>query len=174
MSDFWHYSAILLVYLFPALVLVAALNDLLHYQIPNWIPISILVIFFPISYGIGWPLSDIGNSFLCFLAMLVFGFILFALRLFGGGDAKLIAASSIWIGWELLPSFVMLIALIGGALALVILLFRRLCSAGNIPQIRWVVRLHDNKSGIPYALAIAGATLILFVNIRIAETIFNK
>jgi prepilin peptidase CpaA len=168
MSDLWHFS----VYLFPILVSMAAVNDLMRYQIQNWIPISIFMIFFPVSFGLGWSLTEIGMSALCFGAMLGVGFILFILKLFGGGDAKLIAASSLWIGWQLLPSFMMITALFGGVLALFILLFRKLYPADKVPQIRWVEQLYDKKNGIPYGIAIAGAVLVLFPKIRIVEPLF--
>lgn len=172
MSDFWHYVAILGLYSFPALSLVAAFSDLLRYQIPNWIPALMLALFFPLSLGLGWPLSDIGMSVLCFLAVLVLSFILFIFKLFGGGDAKLIAASSIWIGWQLLPSFILLIALFGGVLAVVILILRKVNLPEKMSKIGWVGRLCDLKNGIPYGLAIAAASLVLFPGIRLFKTIF--
>ena len=44
----------------------------------------------------------------------------------GGGDGKLIAAAVLWTGPETIMPFLLLVALMGGVLALIILLYRRL------------------------------------------------
>ena len=53
--------------------------------------------------------------------MLVLGFALFAAGLFGGGDAKLMAAAALWLGWSTGTSVLVFTALAGGVLAIVYL-----------------------------------------------------
>ena len=58
-------------------------------------------------------------------AVFVFGFVLFARQLIGGGDVKLIAAVSLWAGPEHLALFALVTSLAGGVLALGSLWYRR-------------------------------------------------
>ena len=51
--------------------------------------------------------------------------VLFGLNLVGGGDAKLLAASALWIGYEQLVPFLLYVTIFGGALALLLLAYRR-------------------------------------------------
>ena len=55
---------------------------------------------------------------LCGAAMLVFTFALFNLGWIGGGDAKLAAATALWLGWTPLADYGLASALAGGALTL--------------------------------------------------------
>ena len=52
------------------------------------------------------------------------GFALFSLGLVGGGDAKLFAASCLWLGPQAISPYALYAALIGGALALLLLFWR--------------------------------------------------
>ena len=57
--------------------------------------------------------------------MLVLTFALFAFGWIGGGDAKLAAATAVWIGWHGLSDYGLLASLLGAALTLAILYFRK-------------------------------------------------
>ena len=56
---------------------------------------------------------------------------LFYLNVFGGGDAKVIAAASLWTGLARCAPFVMGMALAGGALAAALIVLRRMKIASN-------------------------------------------
>ena len=57
--------------------------------------------------------------------MLVVTFVMYCFSWIGGGDAKLAAATALWLGWGLLAQYGMAASLIGGALTLAILELRR-------------------------------------------------
>ena len=106
----------LLLCVFPALVIVAALKDVTSFTIPNWISIALALAFAPAAFAGGMALGDVGLHLAVGFAALVAGIAMFALRWIGGGDAKLFAASSLWLGLAPMPTFLMMSGL-GGAAA---------------------------------------------------------
>jgi prepilin peptidase CpaA len=96
-------------------------------------------------------------------------FALFALRWIGGGDAKLAAATTLWLGFGLTLPYLAYTALLGGVLTLAILLLRRLPLAGLEQKMPWLARLHDRKQGVPYGVAMAIAGLMTYSNTAIFE-----
>lgn len=116
-------AAILLV--FPLCMSVAAISDLLTMTIPNRLSLALAVSFFVLAPIAGLPFAEIGIHFagagLVFLAC----FALFALNVMGGGDAKLLAAATLWFGFDSsLIEFLIYVAFIGGVLTVLIVLVR--------------------------------------------------
>lgn len=60
---------------------------------------------------------------ICACVVLACGFLLYSRSLMGGGDAKLLAAASLWFGFENLLPFLAATALAGGVLSLAYLAF---------------------------------------------------
>lgn len=146
---------------FPVLMVLAAAKDVLSYTIPNGISLALIA-----GFVLAAPVAGLGmHASLMHVAagaaVLAVGFLLFAFRLVGGGDAKLLAAASMWLGFEQLLPFLLHTAVIGGGLALVLLMFRRLSSTIFFGH-GWVQRLQAPESGIPYGVAIAGGALMSF------------
>ena len=141
---------------FFGLVATAALEDALSFTIPNWISLALAVTFPLAAMAVGMPLPAMGLNVGLGLAMLVIGMVMFALRWVGGGDAKLLAAVSLWLGWPAITSFLAATAIAGGSLALLLISLR---SAPLRPIVllgpSWVVRLAEPGEGIPYGVAIA-------------------
>jgi prepilin peptidase CpaA len=148
---------------FPALVLVAAGKDALSFTIPNWISLALVGVFPVAALAVGLPLSQVGLHAGVGAAVLVAGVAAFALRWLGGGDAKLMAAVALWLGWPALTTFLTGAAISGGALALVLLTLR---SAALRPLVlmgpSWVNRLAEPGEGVPYGVAIAVGALAAF------------
>ncbi len=146
--------------LFSILVLIAALKDLTSYTIPNWVSAALALAFAPAAILLGVPLTSIGANLATGFVMLLFGIALFALKWIGGGDAKLMAAASLWVGLGALPRFVVFTGLAGGVLALVLLTVR---SAWIHPfTLRgpaWARRLATPGASTPYGVAIAAGAL---------------
>ncbi len=141
---------------FVGLVLAAALEDALSFTIPNWVSLALLAAFGPAAIAVGMPVPTMALNLGIAIAALVAGMVMFALRWLGGGDAKLLAAVSLWLGWTALPTFLIGTAMAGGALAIMLLTLR---SAALRPLIllgpRWVTRLAEPGEGVPYGVAIA-------------------
>jgi prepilin peptidase CpaA len=147
--------------LFAALVVTAAARDALSFTIPNWISGGLVLLFFPaaLAGGLGWP--AFGLHLGVGLAALVAGMAMFALRWMGGGDAKLLAAAALWLGWPAVMTFIGAAAIAGGALALVLIGLRATALRPFVllgPP--WVVRLAEPGEAVPYGVAIALGALV--------------
>ena len=148
--------------IFPALMVFAALSDLFTMTISNRISIALVAIYLPFALLIGVPGHEIAIHFACGFGVLVLTFTMFAFGWIGGGDAKLAAATAVWMGWENLGDFGLDTALIGGALTLLILNARMLPLPGWAIRCEWIARLHERGNGVPYGIALAIAGLMLY------------
>lgn len=147
---------------FPALMVWAAFSDLVTMRITNRLVLLVMVAFFAMALLVGLPLETIGLHVLGALGVLALFFGFFALGWIGGGDAKLIAATSLWFGLDGLAGYVAFSALLGGMLTLSLLLVRRWTLPLQLRQVDWIERLHDPKTGVPYGIALAAAALLLY------------
>lgn len=153
----------LLIWIFPAFVIVGALKDVTSYTIPNWISAVLIVAFLPAALASGLPLSAIGLHFAVGLGCLVAGIGMFALGWIGGGDAKLFAAAGLWLGLSGMTNYLIVTALAGGALALILLRLRSNWARSVLPVgPAWVERLREPKGNAPYGVAIAFGALVAF------------
>jgi prepilin peptidase CpaA len=130
---------------------------LAKYRIPNALSIGVAASFALATPAL--PLSLILSHATAGAVVLVVAAICFAFRLMGGGDAKLIAAAALWMGWQDLAPFLLLMAVVGGALGLLLLVARRVVPAP--PQDRWWSPLLARHAGIPYGVAIAAAAIAM-------------
>ena len=108
---------------FPAVMVFSALSDLFTMTISNRVSIALVLVFFPFALLAGLSLPEIGIHLACGTGVLVATFAMFAMGWIGGGDAKLAAATALWVGWDRLLDFGTDSAVIGGALTLAILAF---------------------------------------------------
>ena len=147
---------------FPAVMVFSALSDLFTMTISNRISIALVLVFFPFAFLAGLPLSEIGVHLACGFRVLVGTFTMFAMGWIGGGDAKLAAATALWIGWDRLLDYGTASALIGGGLTLALLAARQVPLPGFALSVGWITRLHEREAGIPYGIALAAAGLFVY------------
>ena len=97
-------------------------------------------------------------------AVLVVTFVFFARGWIGGGDAKLAAATALWLGFDQLLELPDLSPrCFGGVLTLAIMRFRADAAAGGCsPSQEWAKRLHRMDAGVPYGIALALAALLIY------------
>jgi prepilin peptidase CpaA len=144
--------------IYAAALIAAAVNDLARYEIPNVLSVALVAAFLPIA--LTQPVSLSAWHALAGAATFLVATFLFAAGICGGGDVKLLGATALWVGWGNLPDFLLVTALAGGALALLILVARKLAA----PERRfghWYSQLLQNNAGVPYGVAIAVAGLVL-------------
>lgn len=148
--------------LFPALMVIAGAGDALSMRIPNWLTLLIAVLFLPMAIvtGMGW--ADIGMHLLTGLAMFILGFAIFALGLFGGGDAKLLAAAGLWLGWTDLVPFLVMTAFAGGLLALCVGAWALINQSSEIKDGSIFRRFGAIKPNVPYGYAFAIGAILAF------------
>jgi prepilin peptidase CpaA len=148
---------------FPALAIVAALKDLTSYTIPNAISLALGGVFFALAAAAGMPLTSVGLHLLVGFAALAAGMAMFALGWIGGGDAKLMAACCLWLGWPATEAFLLDTALAGGAFAVALLVLRSPTIRSRIPAGGgWTARLTGPGEPAPYGVAIAIGALVAF------------
>ena len=87
-------------------------------------------------------------------------FVCFACGWIGGGDAKLAAATALWLGFGNLFSYLVYASLLGGALTLLIVQFRTMPLPRLLAGREWAERLHSQGAGVPYGVALAAAALL--------------
>lgn len=154
--------AALALFIFPLLMAYAASSDLLTMRIANWLVLSLVVAYGVLAFFAHLPLADIGVSIAAAVIVLVIAFAFFAFGWIGGGDAKLVSATTLWVGFGLMLPFLIYAALLGGGLTLLILAIRRYPLPAALQRVRWIDRLHDAKSGVPYGIALAIAGLLVY------------
>lgn len=148
--------------LFPVLMIVAGAGDALSMRIPNWLVVAIAACFFPMALLTGMPLATFANHLAVGLALFVLGFALFAMGVFGGGDAKLLAAAGLWLGWPDLIPFVVLTAVAGGVLAAVVGIWSMLSINSEVHDGALFRRFGKIKPNVPYGYAFAIGAILAF------------
>ncbi len=150
-----------LMVLFPFLMAYAAASDLLTMLIPNRISLALLAGFAVLAASGVMSWSDLGLHLGAGAAVLTATFTLFAFGIIGGGDAKLAAATGLWLGFDGLIDYLLAASILGGALTLAILAARSQPLPPRIARLPFALHLHDSKTGIPYGIALAAAALIV-------------
>lgn len=139
-DGYFHYG--LLVALAIAL-LIAAFTDIRRRQIDNWLngAIALGAPLFWWASGVSlWPgvAIQLGVAFAAFAVLAG----LFALRVMGGGDVKLLTALALWIEPGLFLQLLIVMALAGGVLTVVLGAWH-------------VMRRHRDRLAVPYGVAIS-------------------
>src|SRR5215216_6694040 len=148
--------------LFPALMAFAASSDLLTMTISNRLSLVLVAGFFALAGISGIGLLEAGSHVAAAGAVLLVAFGLFVRGWIGGGDAKLAAATALWLGFDHLLPYLIYASLFGGALTLLLLQFRTWPLPRQLSGARWVERLHDRDGGVPYGIALAVAALVVY------------
>jgi len=151
-----------LLIVFPALMAFAASSDLFTMTISNRISIALVASFILLALWVGMPLPTIGWHLSCGLAILCITFALFTFGWIGGGDAKLAAATAVWLGWSLVLEYGALSSILGGALTVGIIMLRRAPVPYLLDRYEWLARLSNPKNGVPYGIALAAAGLMIY------------
>jgi len=148
--------------LFPATMAFAATSDLLTMTIANRISLILLAGFAVVAVLGGLSGTVLLSHLAAGTAVLAVAFLCFACRWIGGGDAKLAAATALWLGFGNLFDYLIYTSILGGALTLIIVLFRTIPLPAVLVGSQWAERLHRHDGGIPYGIALAAAALIVY------------
>lgn len=163
MTALW-FGTIALVF-FPLALLRAGVGDLTTMRISNRLVLTLLLGYVVLAPLSGHSLPQMALSLVAAVAMFCLALGAFARGWMGGGDVKLMAATTLWLGPPHLPAFLLWTSLLGGLLTLALLLYRSLPLAGGLPaRIGWVSHLHLRTTRVPYGVAIASAALLVFVS----------
>jgi prepilin peptidase CpaA len=147
---------------FPLLMIFAALADLFTMTIPNRVSLVLIAAYLLLALYLRLPLATIGLHVSCGLAMLALTFTMFQMGWIGGGDAKLAAATALWLGWPALFEYGLAASLIGGALTVAILALRHYDLPEKLLSVGFIAKLAEKNGGVPYGIALALAGLMIY------------
>jgi prepilin peptidase CpaA len=156
------FADIVRLFLFPATMAFAASTDLFTMKISNRVPLILVCGFCMLAVLDGMPIFDVGSRITAGLAVLLVCFVFFSRGWIGGGDAKLAAATALWLGWAQLYEYLLYASLFGGVLTLLLLEFRKRLVPPMLAEQPWLLRLHEPKGGVPYGIALAASALLVY------------
>ncbi|MGB0935756.1 MAG: A24 family peptidase [Alphaproteobacteria bacterium] len=136
--------------IFLILVAVAAVWDFMTYKIPNALVIGIIGLFFVENY-----LSSTGfiyAPYQTFVLAILVGFLLYLFRVIGAGDAKLLAACSLWAADHSLMIFLAATIISGGIISLAYLRFSKAINTLRPAGANTVE--YQGHLAVPYAIPI--------------------
>jgi len=143
---------------FTLTMLAAALKDASTMTIPNWISLVLLGAFV-VCFPFVWQgLPNFGEHMASGLLMFAIGFAMFAFGWLGGGDAKLMAATSFWWTFSDLFLYVAYTTVAGGAIAFFILAGRKFIPV-RVMTAPWMHTMFKDNKKMPYGLALAVGAL---------------
>lgn len=169
----------LIPFAFAFLVILGALSDLSSFRIPNWVCYG-LVLLFAVQSFFAWLATPYMPSMSSFhvppfainagiaLLVLAVSIVFWRRGYIGGGDAKYLAATALWMG----PIGVVTFMVILSALALIMALLLKLSAkwgflvhAAGLPAFvkRLYGKIEDNQ--LPYGFPIGIAALIMIPEI---------
>jgi len=154
---------------FPVAMAIAASSDLLTMKISNKLVLVLTAGFFIVALTVNLSLEQFALHILCALIVLAVAFGFFALGFIGGGDAKLVAATTLWLGFGATLPYLGYTAILGGVLTLLILVLRGIPLNPVLARMGWLARLHNKRSGVPYGIAMAVAGILVYSNSAIFE-----
>lgn len=148
---------------FPFCMVFAAVSDALSMTIANRVPLLLLGVFLVVAPLTGMAWADIGMHFAAGALLLCVTFALFAMGGMGGGDAKLIAATGVWMGFGIpLMAYLLSSAAIGGLLTVAILSYRASALSHVTSQRMFFRNLSKDAGGVPYGIALGIGGLVTF------------
>ena len=176
--DFMNNLTALMQAALAALVITAAGCDVRYRKIPNWLVLTGFLTGLSLSY---WFFRSQGLKDALLGALLAFAvyFPLFALRAMGAGDLKLMVAVASFIGPSNWIALFLITAILGGLIAIVLLLYRGqlertlgnvLIVLGELSRLRAPYHrdpaldvAHPSAIRLPHGISIAAGTLLFLV-----------
>lgn len=149
--------------IFPFCMAFAAVSDLLSMTIANRVSLLLVAGFVVLAPLTGMDWQTFGMHFAAMALVLTVTFTLFAVGGMGGGDAKLMAATALWMGFGFtLMEYLLYSAAYGGLLTILIMMFRNSPVSGLAVNNVFLGNLADRKAGIPYGIALGIGGLTVF------------
>lgn len=142
-------ALVLLKVIFVCLNVLIGFYDFSFYRIPN-VLLAGLVLLYGLYAVMYQSVDNIFGSLIAFSIVLVAGFIFFALKYIGGGDAKYIAVTSLWVGTHNVLAFIFLVAVLGGTLGLVYLFFKHHLARASDQAWAFVQKLEEKWMPLQY------------------------
>lgn len=154
-----------IVVIFPMCMALGAMTDLISMTIPNRVSILLAGSFFVIALLTGMDISTFGWHVLAGASVFAVCFLLFAVNVMGGGDAKILASSSLWFGFGTeLIQYLIFVGYFGAILTVIVLVLRAYSNTLMSTGIPMPLYVYKSSAGVPYGIAIGIAALVTFPN----------
>ena len=136
--------------------------------IPNKLSLIIIAAFF-IAFGAAYMgeaeiLGGLYSHFLAAVFVFIVTFLLFSLRLFGGGDSKLLTAYAFWFTPQNLIILLIYVSFLGALLGALSLILKNRQVFKNVPEGSWLARVQAGESVVPYGIPIVLGVFFAFVS----------
>lgn len=154
---------------FPFCMVFAAISDMVSMTIANRISVILVATFAVAAPFTGMDWGTYGWHFAAGGLVLSITFAMFAAGFMGGGDAKLLSSTAVWMGMSMeLMQYVFYGAMIGGVLTLLIIIYRRSPLSTITGNNLFLRNFADDKAGVPYGVALGAAGLLVYPSTPIA------
>jgi prepilin peptidase CpaA len=164
----------LLVFLFCVCVAVSmlyasAVSDFKRFTIPNEYPLALIVLFVVAFIAVTFLKPDLSvffsfsSHFVAFVVVLLITAALYAFKLLGAGDSKLMAAVGLWLGIGGLVPFLFYMSVGGGLLAAATLYLKKKPFVTTPPEGSWLDTSQKGENRLPYGMAIAFGAVMAFL-----------
>ncbi len=148
---------------FPFCMVFAAISDTVSMTIANRVPLLLLAVFAVVAPLTGMAWIDFGWHFAAGGIVLLVTFAMFAAGGMGGGDAKLLTATAVWMGFDIqLVEYLVYSAFLGGVLTLGILSYRGSVLATFTSRNMFLRNFADGQGGVPYGIALGIGGLLTY------------
>lgn len=147
---------------FPLCMAFAAVSDLTTMRISNRLVLLVTGGFLVAALLANLSLQDFAIHIATGFGVLLLAFGFFAMGWIGGGDAKLAAATALWMGVPWVLPYVVYGGIFGGVLTIALLGLRRFPLPVQLASIGWIGKLHHHDTGIPYGIALAIAAMLVY------------
>ena len=136
---------------------------MLSMTIANRVSLILIAVFAAAAPFTGMPWPEYGMHFAAAGLVLAVTFALFAIGGMGGGDAKLLAATALWMGWSFeLIQYLVYGSFLGGVLTIAVLYYRNSDISVLTGTNLFLRHFADRKAGIPYGVALGVAGLLVY------------
>lgn len=165
----------LILVIFPFCMVFAAISDTVSMTIANRVSVALVATFAVVAPLTGMDWATYGMHFAACLLVLGISFGFFAMGAMGGGDAKLLSGTALWMGFGIeLLQYLVYGAAIGGLLTLAILLYRAsplsVYTGGNL----FLRNFADRSAGVPYGVALGISGLIVFPSTSLMQWVLER
>jgi len=145
----------LILVVFPFCMVFAAVSDTLSMTIANRVSVLLVVTFAVVAPLTGMDWATYGWHFAAAGMVLAVTFLMFAIGGMGGGDAKLMAATALWMGLNFnLLHYLVISAFAGGVLTILLLSYRKSPLAGMTGDNVFLRHFANPAAQVPYAIAL--------------------
>ena len=150
---------------FPFCMVFAAVSDMLSMTIANRVSVLLIAVFAIVAPLTGMDWATFGWHLAAGGLVLAVTFAMFAVGGMGGGDAKLLTASAVWMGFNIqLLEYLVYTAFLGGVLTVAILIYRGSALAAYTGHNPFLRNFADGKGGVPYGIALGIGGLLTYPN----------